>query len=115
LDQETRGSGEAFHWSRSFSFPVRAWLSLAILAGLAAGRVKDEWRAVARRDPDLAFSFVVFAFSGLGIAGIGYGLWHVIHRPSLGEFLGMKRFHWLLGAPLAWLCGVAIGLFWRYL
>ena len=104
----------AFPLSRLIPVPVRAWLIFAILTGLAAGRGKDAWRAIADKDPDIIWTYPAFAFAALGVVSISYCLWRVIVNPSLESLLGMKRSYWLLGVPLAWLCGVGIGLLWRY-
>jgi hypothetical protein len=109
-------SGNEFPLSRLIPIPVRAWFVAAMVTGLAAGFVKGAWRTIVDKDPDLTIlCYAVIAFAVLGVAGISYCWCRMLMRPSVERFLGMKRFYWLLGVPLAWLCGVGIGLCWRYI
>jgi hypothetical protein len=102
--------------SRSERAVVKAWFTLAIIVGLPAGRAWDSWRAIANHDTDtIIIDYTVLIFAACGVAGISYCSWYLMQRPSLEQFLGMKRQLWLVGVPLAWLCGVAVGLLgWRY-
>lgn len=116
IPKNDRTVADASPLSRLIPYPVRAWLVLAILIGLAAGRAGDEWRSIVAKDPDVTFlDYAVLAFAALGAAGICFSLFWIIRLRSLEHLFGMKRSYWLLGAPLAWLTGVGIGLYWRYL
>jgi hypothetical protein len=106
----------AFPLSRLIPVSVRAWLILAILIGLAAGRARDELRSIVAKDPDVTFlDYGVLAFAVLGAATICFTLLWLIRQRSLEQLFAMKRSYWLIGMPLAWLTGVGIGLYWRYL
>ena len=71
---------------------------MAMLTGIAAGRAYELCRDFRTFDGGMAVlvcGFLIFA--GLGLAGISYSILHLIKRPNLETFLGMKRFFWLGG------------------
>jgi len=93
----------------------RLWIGVAMIVGVLAGQTSDFLRAIADENTETALLFcATLAFAGLGTAALLYGFWHLKRCPTVERFFGMPRSSWLLGVPLAWLCGFVIGVLWRY-
>jgi hypothetical protein len=95
----------------------RIWLSVAILIGLAAGRANAAWHDISGGGfpSDVGLGYTILVVAGVGSAAIGTCIFYLQMKRGVLSLFGMKRSHWLAGAPLAWLCGVGIGTLWKYL
>jgi len=98
-------------------YAPRVFFTLAILIGLAAGRCNAAWRDVTSNgEPiEVFFGCIILALGIIGSGLFACCVFLAARQPAASSLLGMQRSLWLLGVPLAWLFGVAVGIMWKHL
>lgn len=87
-----------------------------VLLGIPLGLIKSEWLGPAAQDADARpMLYAAAIIGGLGLLGLVSLMGYLASRPALQSMAGVKRSYWLLLSPLAWILGISIGVFWRYI